>query len=587
MEAGKQPFADLLRYCLGEDGFAPDGQRQGIWEKLPEGSVGAEIVLKGKVWGIIRPLGVRRRGRDWVIDGPLPEISANDRVGSITSDQFWEMIRIGVVGDAADLMPKGVGKDNAWAAALAWMTRDQECRFSSHLDWRDSRAQSHSKSGRSVEDRLAVVRALLGALSKSELVEKEKEEQLDRELTGLQAAETDAERAIQRLSNALSLSLGSESMTETGLALPFSRARPIAEERLNEALRLRTGASIADLEKLRSDRKNASAKATSIEIEFQKVTTQILEKKELMRKIISLLPQDQARLAKERHPLCPLCEVPIDKIKAKGCGISTETCDLQALQARITSLTASRRQSEEEIESLKSREPQLKYASAQAQQALEAVESKIASVESALLDRSNKVLAAQRLVDDVDRLLLLINEKTKSVENVKTGTATLKGSRQLLEEHRALAKDAIRRLSTKFDGVLRALVPGTIRGEAKLDAKGLGLTVRLGGERSTAAIESLKVVAFDLACLILAIEGHARLPGLLVHDSPREADLGRSIYNRLFEFAKTLESYGKEPLFQYIVTTTTEPPSEFTSDPWLRLRLGGFPASERLLQRDL
>jgi hypothetical protein len=123
--------------------------------------------------------------------------------------------------------------------------------------------------------------------------------------------------------------------------------------------------------------------------------------------------------------------------------------------------------------------------------------------------------------------------------------------------------------------------------EAKLDGNGLTLTVKLDGERSTAAIESLKVVAFDLAALALTIEGRTSLPAFLMHDSPREADLGRSIYDRLFEFAKTLEGFGPTPLFQYIVTTTTEPPGEFCADPWLRLAVRGAPADERLLKIDL
>jgi hypothetical protein len=83
------------------------------------------------------------------------------------------------------------------------------------------------------------------------------------------------------------------------------------------------------------------------------------------------------------------------------------------------------------------------------------------------------------------------------------------------------------------------------------------------------------------------MEGHSRLPGFLLHDSPREADLGRSIYDRLFEFARKLEGFGPSPLFQYIVTTTTEPPGEFHSEPWLRLMLHGTPAAERLLKIDL
>jgi hypothetical protein len=48
----------------------------------------------------------------------------------------------------------------------------------------------------------------------------------------------------------------------------------------------------------------------------------------------------------------------------------------------------------------------------------------------------------------------------------------------------------------------------------------------MGGDRSTAAIDSLKVLGFDLSALCLSIEGATRVPAFLVHDSPREADLG-------------------------------------------------------------
>jgi hypothetical protein len=85
----------------------------------------------------------------------------------------------------------------------------------------------------------------------------------------------------------------------------------------------------------------------------------------------------------------------------------------------------------------------------------------------------------------------------------------------------------------------------------------------------------------------MSIEGQTRTPGFLLHDSPREADLGLSIYHQLFEFARTLEGYGSEPLFQYILTTTTEPPQSFMNDEWLRLKILGAPASERLLLSDL
>ena len=40
-------------------------------------------------------------------------------------------------------------------------------------------------------------------------------------------------------------------------------------------------------------------------------------------------------------------------------------------------------------------------------------------------------------------------------------------------------------------------------------------------------------------------------------------------------------------VFQYIVTTTKQPPTEFQKQPWLRLELRGAPSTERLLRCDL
>ena len=84
----------------------------------------------------------------------------------------------------------------------------------------------------------------------------------------------------------------------------------------------------------------------------------------------------------------------------------------------------------------------------------------------------------------------------------------------------------------------------------------------------------------------MSIEGRTHIPAFLIHDSPREADLGLSIYHQIFHFMQELENVGEQPLFQYIVTTTTQPPDELQKKPWLRETLGGT-AEARLLRRDL
>lgn len=342
-----------------------------------------------------------------------------------------------------------------------------------------------------------------------------------------------------------------------------------------------------DLERARRDRDRAADELRRLETALAEISIRIEEKNKALSYMRSEMPEARARLTKENNPVCPICEVPIDKALAEGCGISAATCDLEALQARIANLIANMDREQNEVKALKEREPKLQSDIAIARQHLKPLEQTVAALERSLLDQSNSIHAAQRLVDEAERYEAFLAERAELASSIEQAAVRLAATRDTLAAHRALVGESIRRLSATFDAVLRELVPGDIKGEAKLDGNGLTLKVELGGERSTAAIESLKVVAFDLAALAMTIEGRTRLPGLFVHDSPREADLGRSIYDRLFGFAKKLESFGPAPLFQYIITTTTEPPGEFHSDPWLRLTVRGAPADERLLKVDL
>lgn len=79
-------------------------------------------------------------------------------------------------------------------------------------------------------------------------------------------------------------------------------------------------------------------------------------------------------------------------------------------------------------------------------------------------------------------------------------------------------------------------------------------------------MDTVRVLAFDLGALTASVEGIGNFPRFLVHDCPRESDLAPDIYERVFLLAQHLEELcNGEPSFQYIVTTTTPPPSWFRS----------------------
>lgn len=110
------------------------------------------------------------------------------------------------------------------------------------------------------------------------------------------------------------------------------------------------------------------------------------------------------------------------------------------------------------------------------------------------------------------------------------------------------------------------------------------------GEVAGAALSTIKLLAFDLAALTASIEGHGHFPGFLIHDGPREADMDEALYQRLFLFGRLLEApfEGREPSFQYIITTTAAPPDEVRTGRWtLQPVLDASTPEGRLLGLDL
>jgi hypothetical protein len=428
---------------------------------------------------------------------------------------------------------------------------------------------------------------LIGALLPEEVATRRVEQEEARTATGTRDHLTQLDWQIRRARANLVNKLGGEADPGEPSALEASGFKTAASERLAKLLELPTDASTTDLERARSGRTSAAVELARLDGELRDIDYRVEVTNQLLAMLRGQLPEAHARLVKEQNPVCPICEVPIDKALAAGCGISTETCDLHALQERIAQNRAEVTRQQAEVARLQQSKPALAAEVALARQRLQSFERTVAALERAFDDRSASIRAAQRLLREAEDYESLVTDRADGRLRLEQIETRLSGTRETLSAHRASVAETIRHLSAHFDAVLKEFVPGDINGEAKLDGNGLSLKVELGGDRSTAAIESLKVVAFDLAALAMTIEGRTRLAGFLVHDSPREADLGRSIYNRLFGFARRLEAFGSAPLFQYIVTTTTEPPDEFKSPPWLALKIRGAPAQERLLAVDL
>jgi predicted metal-dependent phosphoesterase TrpH len=202
-----------------------------------------------------------------------------------------------------------------------------------------------------------------------------------------------------------------------------------------------------------------------------------------------------------------------------------------------------------------------------------------------LLDERARLTQISRLVDDAESAWRQASEQTQAISRM---TREIDESYDRQEQLRSERLEAIGRFSARFDYVVRAILGDEVSGRVDTAGRSLSLLVDEHGERDSAAIATVKLLAFDLAALTASAEGQGTFPRFLMHDGPREADIAPEIYERLFLYARELEKcFSGEPSFQYIVTTTTPPPDAFQKDPWLRLRLAGAPAEERLLRSDL
>jgi hypothetical protein len=199
-----------------------------------------------------------------------------------------------------------------------------------------------------------------------------------------------------------------------------------------------------------------------------------------------------------------------------------------------------------------------------------------------LLNSTRKVLAEK--IGDEDALERVVKDINKS-----TG-----------DEAKARKEKApdLGHFSDLYQRILRYMLGGEegeagelIFGSVKHDGSWLEVTAEGRNDLDSGAITAAKLISFDLAAMTWGMEGKGHHPRFLIHDSPREADMAEDIYNGLFEAALALEKAsppGAEPSFQYIVTTTAEPPAAINGSPWrLEPVLNAMVPGKRILGVDL
>lgn len=588
--SGKTTFCRLLRACLGESGYATDSQRSRLMARLPNGLFAAEILIDGACWVAIRPLGLP--GGEFVVQADSIEDAITR--GHQDSDQksIDPIIAASFFSAIAGATPPEVARDQVWDVLRSWLTRDQECRLSDILAWRSSQTQTRSRAQVLGETaKLTMVRLALRALDAEERAAATRERELvaaveeeRRRLSYQQQRYAEGLKAVRSVLNVGDEIGFDDTIDQKGLI-------SLAERALTDAMRADlpkppdVGSIFERLKALNEERGTLVSKQQRLENEAH-------FKQGEAERFRSEANIGEIDITQGRVRICPVCRVRVDEALAKGCGISLEACDLSALKAAIADkqkkaadLNAEGASAEQEAKRVAALIQQL----GPRQQTLEA-ETKAADAASRVAQATAKevqdrIYRGRRTLDDVRSL----RESEAAAKPTTSATTELEAVRAQLEAGRSRARAAIRTLEERYQGIMAAWLPEGVTGAVKLDGNGLKVDAEFSGrgEVSTAALDSLKIVAFDLAALHMAVEEKADLPAFLIHDSPREADLDGQLYTALFKLVNQWEEAAGTPCFQYILTTTTAPPPELQNDFYVRLRMSSTPAAQRLFAMDI
>ena len=594
--AGKTLLCRQIRYCLGEETFADPEDTAAIRKRFPNGGVGAEVRLRGETWVVRRAFASRSDDRALRAES-LDALADDVHRGSFGS--FREVIDSVAFTDAhRELLKELSDIEVPWQYVLAWLTRDQECRLDGLTHWRHPESSSHSPVRKAAaETRLNVLRMAIGLYAEhSNTARKQVAEASQAASTAeSEARQADERFKVLRRDLATVLRRGESGIwppppPPPDVALHDEQAAREAHVRSLEAAvdqRIRSTTAVQATGAQKADEQALGVTRAEL-AEVEQRITDLGEEIKLGKEQLGLVSTDSAKawaaLRQAKHPTCPYDDTPLDVEKAKFVCPIPKLPDPDAARKLAQESDAHQKKVADEVASSADKLAKLKGQRA-------GLNTRVANLERAVEVHQ---LAITRATQDSQAAwaakgtLRNFVAAVKALEDARAAEKRAKDAEKIISEQKNehLNTYSTSELAKWFDALVKRIVAKEAKGEVTLDGKGLHATIQWRGRRRSVALNSLRLVLFDLAALLCAVEGSSSAPAFLLHDSPREGDLDPWTYARLFETAMELGPDQDTAPFQYIVTTTTEPP-EGSSRERVRVELSARSDETRFFRVDL
>jgi len=588
---GKTTLCRLIRYCLGESNYGNPAAMSRVKNAFSSGWVGMELTVDGQEWSLLKPIGISgdSKAKHGITVEGLFELERKEN----KYDDFMTYLRSAMMSGLRASCPPNSEKPYEWKHLLAWLTRDQEARFQSLHDWRSTRSKSDTPKFQSPKEHaLYLIRLVLDLVQDKELEASRAMAENQSELNQLETEITELRREPDYRFNE------QERALKQVLHLPSGQQLNVDEFDLTSPIFLR--------------RSELNRSISDMQVEIAKIDQKMAEKR------IWLASYDeQQRLFKDVMAVTEETteslgsEDPEDDTIQKLRALRGKDCSYGAVPFSECSHVQKRMAESGRIIDLPKKREELRVAS----------------------ETERRLTIVEQQHKEHDKIVPLLNElREKLREDIKEKTqkekdlAGIRSQLQLLDYHLEQRKGALdliegrvpntklesesaraaelrekivlqkrvlenmltsydqRRnvITSVYDTLIKKALSNSYSGELRLKGElqfNIEETTGLSGE----AVETLALVLADVAAVICSCQGIGHHPRFLLHDSPREADLDRHIYNRYLEAMWTLTNdYGgtEEAPFQYIVTTTSRPPEKIKSSICLELK--AHPETEML-----
>lgn len=581
---GKTSFCLLLRYCLGDTGTLVNDLRAELKQPFRNGGIGAVIHINGQTFAVFRFFA---EDKDFYARTDSLEALLLDENPQPYAE-FEDFLKTNMLANLSARKIPETGQSIEWHHLLAWLTRDQGARFASFFKWR-------VEEGTKLQRSPTVMRAVLGLLETEEQdllnsIQREKKA-LQRDLTRINQRKQEADRIRLRIASDLRHWVGAADNLDL---YTVDLLAPSVYKLLED--------NNTPYEKKFNTRE---AELKAFEDSLQPLRTQHLlaqqafnywsNESQLLQASRAGNEKEVRRLQNLRNQLAYLAGTCIHA------HIPFQQCSHIKQKQAVTSL-----QDRQEIRSLKDSIAQqaegelsaLKYLD-EAKRNLQTVQKELANHEpnrrrlqmardTAFLDSRRGTLIKKELdrwqntfgTPEADQFMKQAEESCKKQkEHIRSEETRLK----ILKSNKS---ERAKQLSCMTDNVARHLLQSL---QGVFDAHHEHYPFRLltgSGE----AHKVLDILMGDLVCLLDATHNNSAFPAFLVHDCPREADMSPWLYEHYLQLFLELDaSTGSSalPPFQYIITTTSEPPLGLQTDTYLRLKLSPDAEDNLLFKRYL